>query len=404
MDGDAIAQTVLDRFDRIGYRPAHPPGSKRRDWTCVAGIVAEVAGQPLTCVAIGTGLKCLNRDSASCETVNDSHAEVLCRRAFRRFLLEQVDLLASGKPAKWCQILEPVSSEQADEPKRFRIRSDVRLHMYISQAPCGDGSLESLADHVREQGSVDAVSEANRTEHKRALIHAAAAEGGSAGLVRGRNGFDMVGVLRTKPGRNDAVPTCSHSCSDKLAQWQCVGLQGALLSILIPDPIVLASVVVGDLFNPTALERALVHRVADHIVQVPAIVSTRVAFAYSQQWLQSTESVPVVSAPHSVAWWLGSDKGAENTVNGRKQGAAPGKDGTFAAKTRSELSMPVWFARWLEVAAKARHDTSTWSRYSDAKLAAVQYQAAKAHLRRESPVFVHWGGNRASLDDFSITQ
>ena len=35
--------------------------------------------------------------------------------------------------------------------------------------------------------------------------------------------LQAVGVTRRKPGRG--APTLSMSCSDKLARWQCLGLQ-----------------------------------------------------------------------------------------------------------------------------------------------------------------------------------
>ena len=40
-------------------------------------------------------------------------------------------------------------------------------------------------------------------------------------------------TLRTKPGRIDSPPTTSHSCSDKIALWGSVGVQGALLGSLV---------------------------------------------------------------------------------------------------------------------------------------------------------------------------
>ena len=46
----------------------------------------------------------------------------------------------------------------------------------------------------------------------------------------------------------DAVGT-TLSCSDKIARWQAVGCQGALLALFIPDPIAFDSIVVGRKFD-----------------------------------------------------------------------------------------------------------------------------------------------------------
>lgn len=50
------------------------------------------------------------------------------------------------------------------------------------------------------------------------------------------------------------------SCSDKLAQWNVVGIQGSLLSNLI-DPIYFHGIVVGNLFHQVHLRRALIGRI-----------------------------------------------------------------------------------------------------------------------------------------------
>jgi tRNA-specific adenosine deaminase 1 len=62
--------------------------------------------------------------------------------------------------------------------------------------------------------------------------------------VRGRNGYSNYGAIRTKPGRTDSLPTISFSCSDKIATWCALGLQGALLERTI-DPVYLDGIVVG---------------------------------------------------------------------------------------------------------------------------------------------------------------
>ncbi len=48
--------------------------------------------------------------------------------------------------------------------------------------------------------------------------------------IRGRNGYEAFGKLRTKPGRADSQPSISLSCSDKIASWCVTGLNGGLLS------------------------------------------------------------------------------------------------------------------------------------------------------------------------------
>lgn len=63
--------------------------------------------------------------------------------------------------------------------------------------------------------------------------------------ARGRDNYSLHGVLRTKPGRADSGPTLSMSCSDKIALWTLVGMQGALLSSMM-DPVYVDHLVIGE--------------------------------------------------------------------------------------------------------------------------------------------------------------
>ncbi|MEG7750694.1 hypothetical protein U2087_15725, partial [Listeria monocytogenes] len=51
------------------------------------------------------------------------------------------------------------------------------------------------------------------------------------------------GKIRIKPGKGDR--TMSLSCSDKIARWNLLGIQGCMMSSII-DPIYLRSVILAD--------------------------------------------------------------------------------------------------------------------------------------------------------------
>lgn len=62
---------------------------------------------------------------------------------------------------------------------------------------------------------------------------------------RGRDDYSRLGALRTKPGRADSPPTECMSCSDKIALWNVLGIQGALGAILLP-PLYITSIIIGE--------------------------------------------------------------------------------------------------------------------------------------------------------------
>ena len=91
-------------------------------------------------VALGTGTKCIAGDcmSDSGLAVNDTHAEVIARRALMRFLYAQLDLCVIGQGES--SVLEKTSSGQ------YKLKAGVSFHMFISTAPCGDARVFSPRD------------------------------------------------------------------------------------------------------------------------------------------------------------------------------------------------------------------------------------------------------------------
>jgi hypothetical protein len=87
---------------------------------------------------------------------------------------------------------------------------------------------------------------------------------------RGRDDYNRLGVLRTKPGRADSPPALSMSCSDKIAKWSVLGIQGSFGAKLL-EPVYISDVVIGEVpveqevryMVRTDCERALRGRVMD---------------------------------------------------------------------------------------------------------------------------------------------
>lgn len=192
-------------------------------------------------VAMGTGSKCITGEyiSANGLTLQDSHAEVVTRRAFLRFLYSQLELCS--RSCEDASILQRV-----DYSGKYAVRPGVTFHMYISTAPCGDARLFSPSD---ESCSLDSHPGRRSRGMSRCKIEA------------GEGTVLAPSVVQTMDGVVNGERLYTMSCSDKIARWNTLGLQGGLLSLLL-EPIYLDSVIVGSLFSKEHMTRALYDRVS----------------------------------------------------------------------------------------------------------------------------------------------
>ncbi|KAJ3134099.1 hypothetical protein HK100_003840 [Physocladia obscura] len=243
-------------------------------WTVLASIVQVVRDlKEKDVVAIGTGVKCLNHSLAKAgadSVVADAHAEVVCRRAFIRYLISQMSLAMNGHKSIF--VRTQTDSAISEPFAKYPLILDERIsfEMYISQSPCGDASMASLEESQPDNDRVQ--NEAKRqkyllentdlsksTETSSSLPPEFIAGQARGQVLRGRDDYKKIGCLRTKPGRVDSEMSISMSCSDKIAKWNIVGISGALLS-MFSKPIYLKVISVGDLFDADGLQRALISR------------------------------------------------------------------------------------------------------------------------------------------------
>ncbi|KAF1919146.1 tRNA-specific adenosine deaminase, partial [Ampelomyces quisqualis] len=177
-------------------------------------------------------MKCLPHNKlplALGNVLHDWHAEVLAIRAFNRFLLDQC-LVISTPPyptSEWvCQRPENEHGELGQQP--FTIRENVQIHMYCSEAPCGDASMEL---------TMNAQEDATPWTSPPPTVSSISSDGTNVeaepAALRGRSNFSHLGAVRCKPSRPDAPPTLSKSCTDKLALKQATSLLSSTTSLLI---------------------------------------------------------------------------------------------------------------------------------------------------------------------------
>lgn len=123
---DKITQMCLERFKALPK--SGKPNST--EWTILSCIVMEQKGC-FSVVALGTGTKCIGHSKMSCngDILNDSHAEVICRRSFLRFLYSE--MLEDSSPILTFD----------EHVKMFRVECDVKFHFFTTHVPCGDCAI-----------------------------------------------------------------------------------------------------------------------------------------------------------------------------------------------------------------------------------------------------------------------
>jgi tRNA-specific adenosine deaminase 1 len=196
-----IVYAILAVYDKL------PVGGKPRDdeYSVLAAIVAVSDADEHVVVSLATGTKCIGRDfdnKTGC-LLSDSHAEVVARRGFIRYLHEQLRKMVCS-PSHRPTFLEVRGNSSGVEHLTIALKAGWKLILYASDSPCGDAALY----------------EANLSGEAKVVTGAKACSA---------EDVESVGCVRTKSGRSDIaaeVRTSSMSCSDKISRWSFLGLQG----------------------------------------------------------------------------------------------------------------------------------------------------------------------------------
>ncbi|CAJ2504533.1 Uu.00g119270.m01.CDS01 [Anthostomella pinea] len=256
---DLIASLVQKQYDELPLkRKPVVRDNGLHEWVPLSGIVAQGRDNKLYCLSLATGMKCLpssKLSQAQGNVLHDWHAEVLAIRAFNRFVLDECKSLAQND-SQSSEFLRPRTKDELSSSPRsgdgdgdgvwhgqpFTWREDVLLHMYCSEAPCGDASME-LTMASQEDATPWAIpplttitTPTNNSTSSPSPLPAQSKPQAPAPALPGRAFFSNLGIIRRKPSRPDAPRTLSKSCSDKLALKQCTSLLSGPTSLLVaPD-------------------------------------------------------------------------------------------------------------------------------------------------------------------------
>ncbi|KAK2085474.1 tRNA-specific adenosine deaminase 1 [Saguinus oedipus] len=153
--------------------------------------------------------------------------------------------------------------------------------------------------------------------------------------------FHQVGLLRVKPGRGDR--TCSMSCSDKMARWNVLGCQGALLMHFLEEPIYLSAVVIGKCpYSQEAMQRALIGRCQNLLalpkgfgVQELKILQSDLLFEQSRCAVQAKKADSpgrLVPCGAAISWSAVPEQPLDVTAGGFPQGTTKKIIGSLQAR------------------------------------------------------------------------
>jgi len=379
---DNIGKLILSKYDEL--MTGLPQHSRRK---VIAGIVMtkDKDMQQMEVISVSTGTKCVNGEhmSVSGTSLNDCHAEIISRRCLMDFLYKQLEKIASSQGE-----VEEGSILIKYEEGGYKLKENVKFHLYINTAPCGDARIFSPHEAQPGEGS-----DPHPNRKARGQLRTKIESGEGTIPVSSSSG------VQTWDGVMQGSRLLTMSCSDKVCRWNVLGVQGSLLAYYI-HPVYLHSVVLGSLFHPTHMYRALTARIQSTLP--PTLPAHYKLHTPRLNLLSSAEVRQPGKAPNYSVNWTKGKEGVEvvDAMKGKEQDSSKA----------SRLCKMAMFKRWLELAkcdklSKVEKVVKpAQSMYSEAKDGSKKFQDVKKLLFKafKDAELGNWVKKPMEQDEFEV--